>query len=89
MKTIEIAKAKSSLADYARGVKNDPVIVTVGGKPLAALVSLSNIDMETTSLSTNPEFIALIQQSRAHQKSSGGLSLAALRSRLKKTGKKT
>lgn len=84
MKTIEITKAKSSLADYARGVKNDPVIVTSRGKPLAALVSLNNTDMESASLSTNPDFLALIRRSRARQKAEGGLSAEDLRRRLKK-----
>lgn len=87
MKTVDIKKAKSSLGDYARGVKDSPVIVTEGGKPVAALIDLSNTDMETVSLSTNPVFIAMIERSRARQKSEGGLSLEELRSRLRKNRK--
>jgi len=54
MKTIEIAKAKLPLADYTKGVAKEPVIVTIRGKPVAALVGIKNADIETVSLSNNP-----------------------------------
>ena len=57
-------------------------IVTVKGKPTAALVSIENADLETISLSTNPEFIALIERSRTRQKAEGGFSGAEMRRRL-------
>ena len=87
MKTIEISKAKLSLAEYAQAVKREPVVVTKDGNPLAALVGIGNADMETVSLSTNPEFIELIERSRMHQKKLGGLSLDEIRKRLKSSHK--
>ncbi len=83
MKTIELSKAKLSLADYAKAVKRDPVVVTRNGKPVAALVGLGNADMETVSLSTDQEFIDLIERSRARQKKEGSISLEEMRNRLK------
>lgn len=83
MKTLEISKATSSLAAYARKVKREPVVVTQNGKPVAALVSVQNADMETVSLSNNPQFLALIERSRARQKAEGGISPREMRERLK------
>lgn len=82
MKTVEMAKATASLAEYAREVGKEPIIVTVKGKPTAALVSIENADVETVTLSTNPQFIALIERSRARQKAEGGISSAEMRRRL-------
>jgi prevent-host-death family protein len=82
MKKVEMAKATASLADYAREVSKEPIIVTVKGKPTAALVSIENADLETISLSTNPQFIALIKRSRARQKAKGGFSSGEMRHRL-------
>ena len=83
MKQIELAKATGSLAEYARNVRSGPVVVTVNGKPTAALVSIDNADLETISLSTNPDFIAIIERSRNRQKALGGLSSAQVRHRLR------
>ncbi|MEW6687105.1 MAG: type II toxin-antitoxin system prevent-host-death family antitoxin [Candidatus Edwardsbacteria bacterium] len=85
MKTVEIAKATLPLADYTKDIKKEPVIVTVGGKPVAVLVSISNADTETVSLSNNPQFLALIERSRARQKERGGISTEEMRLRLQKT----
>lgn len=82
MKTLEITKATGSLAEYARGIDRGPVVVTEDGRPIAALVSIEDADWETIRLSTNPQFIALIQRSRARQKAEGGISSAEMRRRL-------
>ncbi len=82
MRTVEIAKATGSLAEYAKEVSKEPIIVTVKGKPTAALVPIENADVETVTLSTNAQFIALIERSRARQKAEGGISSAEMRRRL-------
>lgn len=51
---------------------------------MAALVSITNADIETVSLSSNPEFIALIERSRAKQKAERGISTEEMRRRLEK-----
>jgi len=81
MKVIEIAQAKSSLAEYVQEIAKEPVIVAKNGKPVAALMALKNADLETVSLSTNPEFIAIIEESRARRQSEGGTSRCLYSSR--------
>jgi predicted phage gp36 major capsid-like protein len=51
---------------------------------VAALVSISNADIETVSLSNNPKFLNLIERSRARQKSEGGISSEEMLCRLEK-----
>ncbi len=82
MRTVELAQATGSLAEYAKQVSKEPIIVTVEGKPAAALVSIENADVETVTLSTNAQFIALIERSRARQTAEGGISSAEMRLRL-------
>jgi prevent-host-death family protein len=82
MKVVEQTEAKALLADYAADVAQEPVIVTVNGKPVAALVAIENADLETVSLSTNAAFLALIERSRARHRAEGGLSADEVRRRL-------
>ncbi|MBI3800295.1 MAG: type II toxin-antitoxin system prevent-host-death family antitoxin [Deltaproteobacteria bacterium] len=89
MRVIEKTEATAPLAEYTRGVKKEPVIITRKGKPIAALVSIENADLETVSLSTNREFLKLIERSRARQRAEGGISSDEMRRRLgvKKAGR--
>jgi len=82
MKTLEMAKAKSPLVDYAMDVDKEPVILTKNGKPVAALISIKNSDLETVRLSTNPIFQNIISRSRSHLKSKGGISGKEMRKRI-------
>ena len=84
MKTVEVSKATLPLSDYTKKVKKEPVIVTKEGRPVAVLISIPNADAETASLSNNPRFVALIERSRARQKSEGGISSEEMRRRLEK-----
>lgn len=82
MRTLEMVKATAPLAEYVRDISIEPVILTVNGKPVAALVSIENADLETVTLSTHPQFLALIERSRARQKAEGGISSTEMRRRL-------
>ena len=82
MKTLEMARATASLAEYARHMNKEVVILTDAGRPVAALVPIENMDLETLTLSTHPEFLALIERSRSRQKSEGGVSSEKMRRRL-------
>jgi len=53
---------------------NGPIIVTDGGEPVAAVVAIENADLESLSLSTNPEFVEIIERSRARGKREGRIS---------------
>ncbi len=87
MKTIEVSKATLPLSDYTKEVKKKPVIITKEGRPVAVLVSIPDADIETVSLSNNPKFIALIERSRARQKSEGAISSEEMRRRLERPKK--
>jgi antitoxin (DNA-binding transcriptional repressor) of toxin-antitoxin stability system len=82
MKSIELVQATAPMAEYAQNVSKEPLIITIGGKPVAALVPIENADLETVTLSTHPQFLALIERSRTRQKAEGGISSAEMRRRL-------
>ena len=82
MKMIEMDQATASLAEYAREVKTEPVLLTEHGSPVAALLSLENVDWESLSLSSNPQFMEIIEQSRARLAAEGGISSDEMRRRL-------
>jgi prevent-host-death family protein len=82
MKTLEMADATASLAEYARGVRKEPVVVTRRGKPIAALMPIENADRETVTLATNAKFLALIERSRKRQEAEGGITSEEMRRRL-------
>ena len=82
MKTLEITQATAPLAAYARDVNRETVVVTRDGKPIAALVAITNADDETVALSTHPQFIAIIERSRSRHSSVGGISGDEMRRRL-------
>jgi antitoxin (DNA-binding transcriptional repressor) of toxin-antitoxin stability system len=66
VRRLEVADATESLAAYIRKAAGcGPVVITDEGHPIAALVMLEGTDLESVALSTDPEFLALIQSSRA------------------------
>jgi len=83
MKTLELVQATAPLVEYAQQLSREPVILTVDGKPVAALMSIEHTDWETVALSTHPQFLALIERSRARQKAEGGISSTEMRRRLR------
>ena len=63
MKTIEISKASKSLAEYAEELSDDVIVITSRRKPIAALVSLKDLDAEAAGLTSNPQFLAILKRS--------------------------
>jgi len=82
MKTIEISEATNPLADYVPGVQAEPLVITDHGTPTAVMLPLSDVDLETIALGTNPAFTALIERSRARAREEGELSAAEMRRRV-------
>lgn len=90
MKIVEIAEAMGTLAEYTSSLSEEPVIITSNGEPIAALINIENVDLETISLSTNPKFIQLIERSRSRRhfgyaqcpRAEGGISSDEMRRRL-------
>ncbi len=79
---IDIADATAPLSEYIRETSKGAIVVTKRGKPLAALIDVSDADRETVSLSTNPRFLAILERSRARMEREGGISSDEMRRRL-------
>jgi hypothetical protein len=79
MKTIELSEASKPLSDYAEELGEEILVLTYKKKPIAALVSLKQVDQEALSLSTNPEFIAIIKAAREEFRSGKRLSLEEIK----------
>jgi uncharacterized protein (DUF433 family) len=71
------ASAGEILEEY-KGLTADDIRACL----LFASRSRENADMETVSLSTNAQFMALIERSRAHQAEKDGASAEEMRQRL-------
>jgi prevent-host-death family protein len=82
VKTVDMAEATEALSTYARKVRREPLVVTRRGKPVLALMPLSDADRESLAVSTNPKFIAIMERSRARCKPGQGISTEEMRRRL-------
>jgi hypothetical protein len=82
MKTLEIRQAPFSFQEYVRDLGPEPVILTLDGKPVAVVQPVRDADLETVSLSLNPEFLALIEDSRRQLYTQAGTSSEDLRREL-------
>ena len=80
--TIDITEAHHPLADYIRHLESEPTVVMREGKPFAVVMSVDDIDMESLSLSTNPQFMAIIEQARATHTPGTGMSSDEVRKQL-------
>ena len=75
MKTIQLSNASRPLADYARELKEEILVVEGARGPLAAVVPLKAVDRESLALSAHPEFLDLIARSRAQFEAGQTLTL--------------
>ena len=82
MRTIEISTASRSLADYTSELNDDFVVLTSNSKPVAAIISLKNVDPESLALSTNAEFLEIIEQARRECVAGHTISLSTMREEL-------
>ena len=79
MKTMKLSEASRSLAEYASELDDDIVLVTGRNRPIAAVVSLKNVDREVLSLSRSPQFLKIIERSRRDFAAGRSRSLAEVR----------
>jgi PHD/YefM family antitoxin component YafN of YafNO toxin-antitoxin module len=82
MKTLDINTEPASLAESVRALGDEPVVLVEEGQPVAVLLALDNVDLETVSLTLNPEFRAILERSRRRQQAEGSLSGEEVRRRL-------
>ncbi len=79
MRFVELEEATAPLREYAEGAGREPLVVLTAGRPTAILLPIENADLETVSLSGNPEFMAIIERSRARHEQEGGIPAAEMR----------
>ena len=84
MKTIELQDATEPLAEYVQRMQMEPVTIVHKGVPLAVLVPAGKDDYESVQMSTNPQFIALLERSRQSLKEGGGFSTEEIRKMFEK-----
>jgi len=66
MKQMALTDATKPLLEYASELNTaaDSIVLMEGEKPIAVLVSLDGIDVESFLLSLNSKFISILEQSR-------------------------
>lgn len=80
MKTIEIEKESlKPLAEYTKELGKDLLVFTSNKQPVAAMVPLKNVDMESLALSYHPDFMEIIEKARAEVKAGKILSLEEMK----------
>lgn len=78
MKAMKLPKELQTFLDAAETVKEDTLVFTKKRRPVAALVSLRKVDRESLALSTNPEFLRIVERARKEVKAGKTISLEAL-----------
>ena len=79
MTRVEIEAATASLSEYTRRMRREPVVVTRRGRPIAALMPLSEADWEDLVVGNHPAFMKLMKRSRVRYKPGTGVPLAEIR----------
>ena len=72
--------------DVAETAKEETLVFTKKKRPVAALVSLRKVDRESLALSTNPQFLRIIETARKEVRAGRTISFEALQ---KKYGVRT
>lgn len=89
MRTIDVSKTTATLGEYADSAASDPLVLTRKGKAIAALIPLTEeFDVESLSLSTNPDFIAILERSRESLRRHGGISSEEMRRRVEELNRR-
>lgn len=85
MRTIEIEKeASKPLSEYARELREEVLVFTSANRPIAAMVPLKDVDMESLTLSYHPDFMEIIEKARAEIQAGKTLSLKEMKDEVEK-----
>jgi len=57
--------SQQTLAECAQDLEDEVVVLKLNDKPVAAIVPLEALDDETWRLSISPDFLAIVERSRA------------------------
>jgi antitoxin (DNA-binding transcriptional repressor) of toxin-antitoxin stability system len=80
MKSIDLSEV-SGLAPHLQP-GGEPLFLTKNGHAVAAVVPVTDDDVESMLLSINPQFQAILVRSQQRLESEGGMSSAEVRQRL-------
>jgi len=78
MKAMKLPKELHSLLEVAESADGKTLVFTEKKRPVAALVSLRKVDREALALSTNPQFLRIIETSRREALAGKTTSLEAI-----------
>ena len=78
MKAMKLPKVLQSFLAAAETSREETLVFTEKKRPVAALVSLRRVDRESLALSTNPEFLKIIETARKEIRAGKTTSLEAL-----------
>ena len=78
MKAMKLPKELESFLEVAETVEEETLVFTRKKRPVAALVSLRKVDRESLALSTNPQFLKIIDTARKEVRAGRTTSLEAL-----------
>jgi prevent-host-death family protein len=77
VKIVPVAEVKARLSAYLEASADGPVIVTKNGRPVAALVAVSDEDeIERLVLAYTPRFRRLLEEAEARIRRAGGVEHA-------------
>ena len=82
MKAMKLPKEIQSFLDVAETAEAETLVFTKKKRPVAALVSLRKVDRESLALSTNPQFLRIIETARKEVRAGKTISLEALERKL-------
>jgi antitoxin (DNA-binding transcriptional repressor) of toxin-antitoxin stability system len=88
MKAMKLPKEIQSFLDVAETAEEETLVFTKKKRPVAALVSLRKVDRESLALSTNPQFLRIIESARKEVRAGKTISLEALEKKFRVTPNK-
>ena len=81
MKSIQLPKQVAPFLAVAESAETETLLFTERKRPVAALVSLRNVDREALALSTNPQFLRIIDRARKEIRAGKAKSLESVERR--------
>lgn len=78
MKAMKLPKEIQTFLDVAETVEEETLVFMKKRRPVAALVSLRKVDRESLALSTNPQFLRIIETARKEVRAGKTISLETL-----------
>ena len=90
MKRVELSAVNGSLSVYAKKGLKEPLLITRRGRPVLAVMPLTEFDdRESVSLSSNEKFMEIVERSRESGRTLGTRSLAEVRARVAPSRKRS